>query len=58
MREWIIANALADDNELRSIESAAKEFAKQSRQKAWEKYIAPIKKQVSEAVSLLNKFCK
>ncbi|MEP6947690.1 MAG: thiamine pyrophosphate-dependent enzyme [Ginsengibacter sp.] len=54
MREWIIANALADDNELKNIESAAKEFVKQSRKKAWEKYIAPIKKQVSEAVSLLN----
>src|SRR4029077_18268249 len=54
MREWIIANALADDNELRDIESAAKAFVKQSRQKAWEKYIAPIKKQVIEAVSLLN----
>jgi TPP-dependent pyruvate/acetoin dehydrogenase alpha subunit len=54
MREWIIANALADDNELRNIESAAKEFVKQSRRRAWEKYIAPIKKQVSEVVSLLN----
>src|ERR1700712_1738111 len=54
MREWIIANALADDQELRNIELSAKEFVKQSRQKAWEKYIAPIKKQVSKAVSLLN----
>jgi len=54
MREWIIANALADDNELSGIESAAKDFAKQSRQQAWEKYLAPIKKQVNEVVSLLN----
>jgi pyruvate/2-oxoglutarate/acetoin dehydrogenase E1 component/TPP-dependent pyruvate/acetoin dehydrogenase alpha subunit len=55
MREWIITNALADDNELRDIESTAKEFVKQGRQQAWGKYIAPIKKQVSEVVSLLNK---
>ena len=54
MREWIIENALADDNELRDIEIAAKKFAKQSRQNAWEKYITPIKKQVSEAISLLQ----
>jgi pyruvate/2-oxoglutarate/acetoin dehydrogenase E1 component/TPP-dependent pyruvate/acetoin dehydrogenase alpha subunit len=54
MREWIITNALADDDELRHIEIAAKEFVKQSRQQAWKKYIAPIKKQVSEVISLLN----
>ncbi|HSQ43935.1 MAG TPA: thiamine pyrophosphate-dependent dehydrogenase E1 component subunit alpha, partial [Ginsengibacter sp.] len=51
MREWIIENALADDNELRDMEFAAKKFVKQSRQNAWEKYIAPIKKQVNEAIS-------
>ena len=55
MREWIITNALADDNELRDIETAAKKFVKQSRQQAWDKYIAPIKKQVVEVVSLFHK---
>ena len=54
MREWIITNALADDTELREIEAAAKVFVKQSRQKAWDKYIAPIKKMVTEVVSLLS----
>src|SRR6185503_19843771 len=54
MREWIIENALADDNELRDIEIAAKKFVKQSRLDAWEKYIAPIRKQVSEVISLLQ----
>jgi len=54
MREWIIANALADDSELSNIEAAAKDFARQSRQQAWEKYIAPIKKQVNEVVTLFN----
>jgi pyruvate/2-oxoglutarate/acetoin dehydrogenase E1 component/TPP-dependent pyruvate/acetoin dehydrogenase alpha subunit len=55
MREWIITNALADDNELRDIETAAKKSVKQSRQQAWDKYIAPIKKQVVEVVSLFHK---
>ncbi|HSQ44712.1 MAG TPA: thiamine pyrophosphate-dependent enzyme, partial [Ginsengibacter sp.] len=54
MREWIIENALADDNELRDMEVAAKKFVKQSRQNAWEKYIAPIKKQVNEVITLLR----
>ena len=54
MREWIIANALADDNELLDIETSAKDFVKHSRHQAWEKYIAPIKKQVRETVALLR----
>jgi pyruvate/2-oxoglutarate/acetoin dehydrogenase E1 component/TPP-dependent pyruvate/acetoin dehydrogenase alpha subunit len=54
MREWIIANALADDNELLEIEISAKEFVKKSRQQAWDRYLAPIKKQVDETVSMLR----
>ncbi|MGH2648826.1 MAG: thiamine pyrophosphate-dependent dehydrogenase E1 component subunit alpha, partial [Ginsengibacter sp.] len=55
MREWIIENALADDNELKDIEIAAKKFVKQSKQNAWVKYITPIKNQVSEVISLLQR---
>jgi pyruvate/2-oxoglutarate/acetoin dehydrogenase E1 component/TPP-dependent pyruvate/acetoin dehydrogenase alpha subunit len=54
MREWIIENALADDNELRDIELASKKFVKQSKQNAWEKYINPIKSKASEVISLLK----
>ncbi len=54
MREWIIENALADDNELREIEINAKKFVKQSRQNAWEKYLSPLRKQVSEVIELLK----
>ena len=54
MREWIIANALADDNELQEVETTAKTFVKQCRQNAIEKYIAPIRNQVNEVVSLLQ----
>lgn len=54
MREWIIENALAGDNELREIELAAKKFVKQSKQNAWEKYINPIKAKATEVVSLLK----
>jgi pyruvate/2-oxoglutarate/acetoin dehydrogenase E1 component/TPP-dependent pyruvate/acetoin dehydrogenase alpha subunit len=56
MREWIIENALAEEEELETIEENAKELAKSSKQKAWDKYIGPVKKEVSKAVELLNGF--
>ena len=54
MREWIIANALADDEELNKIEENAKEHARQSKAKAWEQFLLPIKNQVTKAVDLIN----
>jgi pyruvate/2-oxoglutarate/acetoin dehydrogenase E1 component/TPP-dependent pyruvate/acetoin dehydrogenase alpha subunit len=54
MREWILANALADENELDDIETDAKKSVKESRNQAWEKYINPIKSQVNEVISLLK----
>jgi pyruvate/2-oxoglutarate/acetoin dehydrogenase E1 component/TPP-dependent pyruvate/acetoin dehydrogenase alpha subunit len=55
MREWILENSLADENELNDIEDNAKRFVKQSRQNAWDKYMNPIKKQVNETVTVLQK---
>jgi pyruvate/2-oxoglutarate/acetoin dehydrogenase E1 component len=54
MREWVIANALASEEQLNSIEEKAKSYVKESRAAAWEKFIAPIKNQVSKAVDLVN----
>ncbi len=56
MREWIIANALADDEELSVMEEKALVNARDSRQKAWEKYIGPIKDEVGRTVALLNEY--
>lgn len=53
-REWIIANGIAAEEELTEIESAAKLNAKQSKVQAWQKYIAPIKQQVTKAAELIN----
>jgi pyruvate/2-oxoglutarate/acetoin dehydrogenase E1 component/TPP-dependent pyruvate/acetoin dehydrogenase alpha subunit len=55
MRDWIIANSLADENELNDIEDNAKRFVKECKQKAWEKYINPIREQVNQTVELLQK---
>ena len=54
MREWIIENALSTDNELSDVEQQAKEFVRESRAKAWEKYLAPIRHQVNKSVELIN----
>lgn len=54
MREWIIANGLAAEEDLTEIEQQAKEVARQGKTKAWEKFIAPIRQQVASATRLIN----
>jgi pyruvate/2-oxoglutarate/acetoin dehydrogenase E1 component/TPP-dependent pyruvate/acetoin dehydrogenase alpha subunit len=54
MREWIISNALASEEELEEIENAAKESVRQQKNKAWENYLTPIKTQVQKAVELIQ----
>ncbi|WP_276500563.1 alpha-ketoacid dehydrogenase subunit alpha/beta [Terrimonas pollutisoli] len=54
MKEWIIENALGDEETVSQIEQQAKQEVKQSRDLAWQKYQAPIKLQVSKASDLLN----
>ena len=53
MREWIIANVLADDGELNTIEENAVKLARESKQKAWAKYIEPLKELVTKAAGLI-----
>lgn len=57
-REWIIANGLAAEDELFDIEFAAKEHARTSKAKAWDGYIAPIKKQVAKVVQIIATVAK
>ena len=54
MREWIIENSLAEEYELAEIEMNAKMFVKESKQKAWDKYISPIKQQAMDCIPLIN----
>jgi pyruvate/2-oxoglutarate/acetoin dehydrogenase E1 component/TPP-dependent pyruvate/acetoin dehydrogenase alpha subunit len=54
MREWILANALATEDELEAIEREEKELVRASKNHAWEAYLQPIKNQVSRAVDLVN----
>ena len=58
MREWMLENMLASDDELSELEQYSKEFVRESRAKAWEKYLGPIRKQVAQAVELINNLAK
>src|SRR5882757_2914595 len=53
MKEWIIDNELAGEEELDEIETAAKESTRYSKNLAWEKYQAPLRLQVTRSVELI-----
>ena len=54
MREWIITNNIADNDELTHLEYDAKESVRDSKAKAWDKFLAPIKVQVEHTVELIS----
>lgn len=54
MREWIIENALSDEDAVDEIEREAKKEVKESKDSAWQKYLAPIQLQVNKTIDLLN----
>lgn len=54
MREWILENSLAEEEELDTIAHKAAIFVKESKKSAWEKYLKPIKEMVSASVSVME----
>ncbi len=54
LREWIMKNDLANEEDLEQIENESREYVRDSRKIAWNKYIAPITEQVNKTVALLN----
>ncbi len=54
MKEWMIENGLSNEDEINDIHANAKEYVRESRLKAWEKYSNPIKEQAENAASLLK----
>lgn len=53
-KEWIVGNNIATSEELSDIELEAKEIAKESKQRAWEKFLQPIKQHVEVASSIIS----
>lgn len=54
MRQWLIENNIATDEELSAIEESIKENVKQSRNKAWDEYSKPIKEQADKVAGLIR----
>ncbi len=54
MREWIIENALCDADALEEVERNAKKEVKESKDRAWQNYLGPIKRQVEKTTGLIN----
>jgi pyruvate/2-oxoglutarate/acetoin dehydrogenase E1 component/TPP-dependent pyruvate/acetoin dehydrogenase alpha subunit len=54
LKQWIIANMLADEEELDDIAEKAKLHVKESRASAWEKFIVPVKNQVARVADLIQ----
>jgi pyruvate/2-oxoglutarate/acetoin dehydrogenase E1 component/TPP-dependent pyruvate/acetoin dehydrogenase alpha subunit len=52
LREFILENAIANEEELGAIEERAKDFARTCKQTAWDKFISPIKEQIQQLSAL------
>jgi pyruvate/2-oxoglutarate/acetoin dehydrogenase E1 component len=53
-REWILDAGLATDEELIQLEKEAKAFVTESKNNAWQKFITPIRHQVTRAAALFE----
>jgi pyruvate/2-oxoglutarate/acetoin dehydrogenase E1 component/TPP-dependent pyruvate/acetoin dehydrogenase alpha subunit len=53
MKEWILANILADEDELMEVETQAKKTALKARREAWDAYCLPMIEQVDRVTGLL-----
>ena len=60
-RAWILAygeasgTPIATEEELDNIQKEAKKFVREEKAKAWQNFIQPIKQEVNEAITLINK---
>ncbi len=54
MREWIIENSIATNEELNELENTSKQIVLQHRNTAWREYLQPIKEQSAKAVELIQ----
>ncbi|MCM5663082.1 alpha-ketoacid dehydrogenase subunit alpha/beta [Galbibacter mesophilus] len=54
LREWIIANNFATDEELNQLEKKIKKEVRDGKKEAWSEFLAPIKADKKQVVSLLS----
>ena len=58
MREWMIANSIANDEELLEIEKVIKKEVRDGKKAAWNAFLAPQQKEQKEIASLLENLSK
>jgi len=54
MRQWILTNALANEEELVKIEEDAKEAVKVAKSAAWSNFLDPIKAEIKQVAALFD----
>jgi pyruvate/2-oxoglutarate/acetoin dehydrogenase E1 component/TPP-dependent pyruvate/acetoin dehydrogenase alpha subunit len=54
MREFIIENGIASEEELNEAEDAAKDEVRKGKTKAWEQYLQPIKEEAEAAANIIR----
>lgn len=55
MRLWILANAIATEEELDKIETDAKKYVKKMQEEAWKEYITPINEEKKQVYDLFER---
>ncbi|HXH18900.1 MAG TPA: thiamine pyrophosphate-dependent enzyme, partial [Chitinophagales bacterium] len=54
MREWIVRNAIATNDQMDAIEHEAKQRVIEGKNKAWERFLQPIRAEVDEIAAILD----
>ncbi len=54
MKKWMLANAIANEEEIKTIEENAKQAVSSAKQAAWNAYQQPIKQEIAEACAALD----
>ena len=54
LREWILSNKLATENELNEIEENSKKVVREAKSAAWTAYLNPIKAELKEVSALMD----
>ncbi len=58
MRQWLIEQEHATDDELEAIEYAAKQRVRQAQKTAWEQFIEPIRSELSHLATLIERLAE
>jgi pyruvate/2-oxoglutarate/acetoin dehydrogenase E1 component/TPP-dependent pyruvate/acetoin dehydrogenase alpha subunit len=54
MREFVLDNKIATEEEITAIEEEAKQEARSAKQRAWESFLKPVREQIAQATQLCN----